>query len=101
MIKTAEELKAQAALKAITRYPVHDCSICGYACGYIISGGQVTYDSGCDCVPYANIQPRSWADLASAYNLNQPENNPTIGAAYLAELNQVWKFDDVIIEAHP
>jgi hypothetical protein len=28
---------------------VHDCSICGYPCGFIIENNQLVYDHGCLC----------------------------------------------------
>ena len=85
MLKTAEELKEQAKKIGLKFYPVHKCSMCGYQCGYVISDNfeRVEYDNGCDCVNYTIIQPRSWEDLASTYNMNQ----------YLEELNNVWKFE--------
>lgn len=95
MIKTVEELKAQAKLKGITRYFVHDCSMCGYPCGYIIKGDTVSYDSGCLCVDYIAVRPSDWEDLAHSYNLNQPENNPEIKQSFLDELNEIWQFTDV------
>ena len=94
MIKTIEELKKQASEKNITFYPVHECSICGYMCGYIISGEDVKYDSGCGCgcINYSNIKKRNWEELAETYNRNQPENNPNIKKEFLEELNKVWQF---------
>lgn len=92
MIKTADELKAQAEKLGLKRWTVHNCSMCGYPCGYLIAGDVVEYDPGCGCVSYTNIQPRSWDDLARTYNLNQPENNPRIKQSYLDKLNEVWKF---------
>lgn len=92
MIKTADELRAQAKLKDITFYLVHHCSMCNYPCGYVIKGEEVFYDSGCNCVTYNNVEPRSWEELASTYNLNQPENNPDIKQKYLDELNEIWQF---------
>lgn len=92
MIKTIDELKQQAKDKNIQFYPVHNCSLCGYMCGYIINDEQVGYDSGCDCVMYSNIQPRSWDDLAKTYNMNQPENNPNISEEFLKRLNNIWQF---------
>lgn len=94
MIKTPEELKAQAALKGITFYPVHDCSICGVTCGYVIDGDKVGYDSSCNCgAPEFGIQERDWDDLARTYNCNQPENNPDIMQSFLDKLNQTWQFE--------
>lgn len=93
MIKTAQELQDQAKAINLDFYPVRECSICGYMCGYVIEGDAVGYDCGCDCVPYQNVKPRLWKELAQTYNLNQPENNPNISQAYLDKLNSVWQFD--------
>lgn len=93
MIKTIEELKAQAAKIGLGFYPVHNCSMCGYPCGYIIEGDRVAYDSGCDCTSYSNVQPRDWQDLARTYNMNQPENNPKISQEFLEKLNLIWQFE--------
>ena len=92
MIKTVEQLKAQAKKKYITFYLVNVCSICEYPCGYCIKGDRVFYDRGCDCVPYSDVQERSWEALAETYNANQPENNPEISKEFLDELNQIWQF---------
>ena len=94
MIKTEEQLKEQAKLKNITFFPVHSCSMCGYRCGFIIKDENVSYDSGCGCVAYIDIQPKTWEDLTYIYNLNQPENNPKIKQNFLDELNETWKFKD-------
>lgn len=94
MLKTVEELKEQAQKIGLTRYPVHNCSMCGYPCGYNIHGDNVEYDSGCDCVTYQNIQPRSWEELTKTYNMNQPENNPKISKQFLKKLNNTWKFEE-------
>jgi hypothetical protein len=96
MIRTADELKQQAIKNHIDFWPVHNCSICGYACGYYFENNHedVFYDAGCDCVNYSNVQKRSWENLADNYNLNQPENNPKIKQEYLDELNKIWKFEE-------
>ena len=96
MIKTAEELKKQVEEKVISFYPVHNCSMCGYRCGYIISNDfeQVDYDSGCGCTGSSNVQRSSWNDLTETYNRNQPENNPNIKEVFLDKLNETWKFEN-------
>lgn len=94
MIKTADELKAQAIKIDLGFYPVNKCSMCGYQCGYIIAGDKVVYDSGCYCVDDSNKQTRDWEDLAKTYNLNQPENNPEISQKFLDEENKIWQFLD-------
>lgn len=92
MLKTKEELKTQAEKIGLRRWIIHNCSMCGYPCGYIINGGDVKYDCGCDCVGYTDIQQRNWDDLAENYNRNQPEKNSQISQEYLTKLNEIWKF---------
>lgn len=94
MLKTADELKAQAIKIGLKFYPVNDCSMCGYRCGYIITSDKVAYDSGCYCVGLSDIENSSWEDLAGVYNLNQPENNHEISQEFLDEENKVWQFID-------
>jgi hypothetical protein len=96
MIKTADQLKEQAKKIHLTFWPIHDCSICGYTCGYYFEHDweDVFYDSGCDCVTYSNIQERSWENVADNYNLNQPENNPKISKEFLDKLNKIWQFEE-------
>jgi hypothetical protein len=93
MIKTVEELRDQATKINLRFYPVHECSMCGYPCGYKIFGNEVLLDTGCYCVTYNNTEPSSWDQLAATYNMNQPENNPKISKEFLQELNRVWKFE--------
>ena len=93
MLKTVEQLKEQAKKNDITRWRVHDCSMCGYPCSFIIDGEKVSYASGCECVSYYHVQKRSWDELTNTYNMNQPENNPKIKQEYLDELNETWQFE--------
>jgi hypothetical protein len=66
---TAEELKQAIKEKGITRWDIHECSMCGYLCGYVFVGEQVFYDSGCDCMSYGNkLNPRNWGDVVDQYN---------------------------------
>ena len=86
-MKTADDFKQQAKLHNIIRWNVHDCSICGYRCGYIIEGDQVYYDSGCDCVTYSDIKQRNFDDIAGLYNM---QKNPDI----IERFNEFWHFDN-------
>lgn len=82
-MKTADDFKQAVEDRGITKWPVHDCSICGYPCGYIFQEGLVGYDSGCDCVNYTNIQLRSYEDVAEFYNR---QTHPD----YVAIMNKFW-----------
>ena len=93
MEKTVEKLKKQAELKGITFYSVHNCSMCGYNCGYRIGKESIFYDCGC----YCSMQPQreeSWEELTKTYNMNQPENNSKISKEFLGELNKTWQFEN-------
>lgn len=85
MYRTAEEFQQAAKEKNITSWPIHDCSICGYHCGYKIIEDSVAYDSGCDCVSYIDIQPRSWEDIAHQYNM---QDHPGV----IDKMDQFWGF---------
>jgi hypothetical protein len=56
--------KAYAAIRKYLTLPhtkliVHCCSLCGYACGYILIDGEYFYDSGCDCLEKTALDKRS------------------------------------------
>lgn len=93
MIRPIEDFQRAAIEHHITRWIVRSCSICGYPTGYLLGEG-VLFDSGCDCSSYgpSDPSPRSWEDVADHYNRNQPENNPQITAAWLAEVDAFWHF---------
>lgn len=86
MTRTVEEFKQAAKKHGITKWPMHDCSICGYHCGFLIAGDEVNYDSGCDCITFGPvINLSSWEDLADHYN--RQKNEHVIG-----EMNLFWGF---------
>lgn len=64
--------------------------MCDYPLKYIFSldKEQVSFDAGCDCVTYSNIQPRSWGDLAEHYNMQTSEE-------YIAEMDEFWGFQEL------
>ena len=53
-LPTIDFLKGQVITKIISRWDIHNCSICGYKGGFIfiIKGEdvEVKYDSGCYCI---------------------------------------------------
>lgn len=72
-METTEEIKELIENNNITSIPVHDCSICGYPCGYVINEHGVFYDSGCDCVSYSGLRVESFSAIADLYNM---QSNP-------------------------
>lgn len=72
---SAEQVKA--AIEAAKRkfWKVHNCSMCGYPCGYHFREcGVVEYDSGCDCVRYGpEITLRDYEDVAHQINMQNDE----------------------------
>lgn len=68
------QVKAAVAAAKRKFWKVHDCSMCGYPCGYLFNDDEVAYDSGCDCVRYSPvIQPRTYADVANQINMQNDE----------------------------
>lgn len=56
-------------LRAGNKLNIHDCSLCGYPCGYLSDGDNLFYDSGCYCVSYSpNVRGRSWHELDDYFN---------------------------------
>lgn len=86
--KSGNDFKEAATKIKPNKWIIHHCSICNYPCGYVFSSNyeHVGYDSGCDCVSYENIQPRSWDDLAAQYNVQNNEE-------YIKEMNKFWGFE--------
>lgn len=94
-VKTVEEMKRAVETMKLSRWNIHDCSFCGYQCGYVFYDGRVFYDSGCDCVNHPSNwedKPRSWEDVALAYNRNHPENNAGIAESYTKEVDALFGF---------
>lgn len=100
-MKTANDFKQAAREKNITFWGVHNCSMCGYECGYVIQGDYVSYDAGCNCTYGSGLEPRSWEDLAAAYNLNagapdveeRSKKHPAF-AESVKEDREFWGFKD-------
>ena len=89
MKRSPEEFQKQAAEKGLTKWAIHDCSLCGYPCGYIFHDGQVSYDSGCYCVTYyPNIQPRTWDSVVEIYEM---QDNPET----IKQMDEFWGFANV------
>ncbi len=89
MNKTGKDFK-QAALKLkLKKWEVHRCTLCNYPCGYIFSPDyeHVSYDSGCNCVGYENLNDRSWDDVANQYNRITSRD-------YLNDMNELWGFEE-------
>lgn len=85
--RVASEFRIKAKEKGITFWRVHDCYMCGYSCGYLIDGDQVSYDSGCDCVRYGPvIRPASFDSIASNYNM---QTNLKV----IENMDKFWGFD--------
>jgi len=87
-MKTGEDFKKSVEENHIEYWPVHNCSMCDYECGYIFNfnGHEVVYDSGCDCTRRYVKEARTWGNIAEQYNLNM--KNPSI----MKEYNEFWKF---------
>lgn len=75
MEKTGKDLKEAIESNGIEEWQMHNCSICGYLCGYHFKNGKVYYDNGCYCTNNPdNLSPRSWDDVAEQYNMQTNSN---------------------------
>ncbi len=90
-MKTADDFRKSAIENNIHYWPIHDCSICNYECGYLFNqyeDAEVVYDSGCDCTRRYVKTKKDWPDVAEQYNINI--KNPEAIKNY----NEFWKFSE-------
>lgn len=88
-MKNAEDFRKLSLENGITFWPIYDCSMCGYGCGFMffwVNETEVAYDSGCDCTQRYIKEIRTWEDVANQYNINI--NNPDTINKY----NYFWRF---------
>lgn len=83
--KTPEQFKEKVEELNLRHWNIHDCSICGYPCGYIFREGQVLYDTGCDC-SWGGERPSDYQDIANHYNMQPNEE-------YIKKMNEFWHFE--------
>jgi len=69
---TAEEVKAAMVAANITWAPSHDCCLCGQAVGWIRTGDNLSYRSGCGC-SWSPDRPCDWSEAAD--NINRQDRN--------------------------
>jgi len=87
-MKTGEDFKEQAKLLNIDHWDSHKCAICNYMTKFVFVGGQVLFDSGCDCMrELADYSPRTWDDVADYYNMQ-------INASVKKEFSKFWRFEE-------
>lgn len=98
-MKTADEMKQAAAKQRITRWNIHNCSICGAPVGFNIWGDYVEFDGACDCA-WGDGRPTDWNEVADCYNLNAgaPDVEERMAKypefkAYVEETNKLWGFN--------
>lgn len=98
--RTVEEFKAAVKQHNITRWPIRNCSICGYEMSYMFRGDKVFYDTGCTCTyNRGDLEPRMWEQVAESYNRNvQWANDPGNDfqektKKWLAEQDKLFHFD--------
>ena len=86
-MKRASDFEKAQKENAISRWPIHDCAICGYHCGYVFRGENVFYDSGCSCGNFNGFQPRDFESVADHYNM---QDSPRV----IKEMNEFWGFQE-------
>lgn len=88
-MKQAKDFKKSSIENNIHHWPIHDCSICGYECGYLFDFGgyEVIYDSGCYCTHRYVKEQRTWEDVAEHYNM---QKNTDV----IKKMNEYWRFSE-------
>lgn len=87
--KLAEDFKQAAKKENITKWNIHNCSMCGYECNYRISNESetVAYDPGCYCTGNEYWDARTFQDIANHYNL---QNNINV----IRKMDEFWGFKE-------
>lgn len=88
MTRQPEEFQRQAATHHFvnTRWPHHDCAICGYWTAFIFYQGRAYFDSYCGCSSYRTTPEEcTWQDVADHYNM---QTNPAV----IAQMDAFWHF---------
>ena len=85
--RTPLEFKTAAKKLNLDFWPVHDCSLCKYQCGYrfTLDYEVVMYDSGCYCTNTRTLRSQNWNDIARYYNAQKNKQ-------VIYEMNQFWRF---------
>jgi hypothetical protein len=88
---TAEQVKQAVEAAGIERIDHHDCGGCGYMTAYLVQGGQLYFDPGCDCSRRgpAEPEPRDWGDAADWINMQSGEWAAKIAKRFGIELPTV------------
>lgn len=76
-MKAAEDFREALLIKNINFWNVHDCSLCGYKCGYLFfedKTHEVLYDQGCDCTKIYHKTLKNWQDVADFYSMQTNDN---------------------------
>ena len=70
----SELIEAIKATKK-TFLPFHLCSMCNYACGFILDIPQdrIVYDNGCYCVKHHQKRNSSWDEVYDYYSMQNDE----------------------------
>ena len=70
---TFDDMKKAVIERGISFLPFHQCSMCGYMCGYIIHEGEVEYDTGCYCVNSTTLRSSHWDEVYRSYAVQNEE----------------------------
>lgn len=90
MNRDAKDFREAAIERKIDYWPIHDCSICGYECGFLFfqyEEAEVVYDNGCDCTRRYIKSARNWDNVAELYNIAK-ENEEV-----MKKYNEHWGFE--------
>jgi hypothetical protein len=69
---TAAQVQAAVLSKQITKIDHHRCSLCNHMVYYLVIGGELFFNPGCDC-KWEDPEPRDWQDAANFINMQTNE----------------------------
>lgn len=74
---SAKWVESEVRRRGARNLKVHNCSMCGYPCGYLFGADDdlppVVYDSGCDCTRGYSYCPSSYEDVAALLRMQSSD----------------------------
>ena len=70
---TGDEVEAAMKAAGIARVEHHACSLCGYMTSYVIEGGRLYFDSGCNC-SWGGWRPAQFDEAADWINMQDRDD---------------------------
>lgn len=89
MSRKPEDFKIRIEKSSIKRWTIHNCSLCGYPCGFLFRGDKVFFDCGCYCVTTHEVRKSNLSEVCGHYNIQD-------STEYIQKMDEFWGFNESI-----